>query len=258
VTQTPKDDLTSSNAKTAVVTGASSGIGEATARQLRAEGFDVVIGARRKDRLAAVGEEIGARAIRLDVTDLESVESFASQVETCHVLVNNAGGALGLDPIEHGSDDDWLEMYDRNVMSVLRMSRAFIPKLVESGDGHIVNIGSVAGRHVYSGGGGYTAAKHAERAVSKTLRGELLGRPVRVTEIQPGLVETEFSVVRFGGDQARADAVYEGMTPLTADDIADCVTWICTRQSHVNVDEMVVTPRSQVLGFGQQVFREGV
>jgi NADP-dependent 3-hydroxy acid dehydrogenase YdfG len=177
---------------TAVVTGASAGIGAATARRLRAAGFDVVIGARRLDRLQKVADEIGARALPLDVTDPTSVDDFAAAVASCSVLVNNAGGALGLDRVADSSDAQWAEMYDRNVLSVLRMCRALLPRLVASGDGRIVNIGSVAGFHVYEGGAGYTAAKHAARAVTRTLRGELLGQPVRVIEISPGLVETEF------------------------------------------------------------------
>jgi NADP-dependent 3-hydroxy acid dehydrogenase YdfG len=241
---------------TAVVTGASAGIGAATARHLRSAGFDVVIGARRMDRLNEVADGIGARALALDVTDSASVEAFAAAVQSCSVLVNNAGGALGLDRVADSSDDQWSEMYERNVLSILRMTRALLPKLVASGNGRIVNIGSVAGFHVYEGGGGYTAAKHGARAVTRTLRGELLGQPVRVIEISPGLVETEFSQVRFGGDEQRAAAVYEGVTPLSAEDIADCVTWAVTRPPHVNVDEVVVTARAQVLGFGQQIHRE--
>jgi NADP-dependent 3-hydroxy acid dehydrogenase YdfG len=168
------------------------------------------------------------------------------------------GAKIGLGSVADGDDGEWLEMYERNVMSVLRMSRALLPKIISSGNGHIVNIGSVAGIFHYPGGGGYVAAKHAERAVTKTLRGELVEHPVRVTEIQPGLVETEFSVVRFGGDEQKAKAVYEGMDPLTAADIADCVAWAVTRPPHVNIDEMQVTPQAQVLGFGQHVVRKGV
>jgi NADP-dependent 3-hydroxy acid dehydrogenase YdfG len=241
---------------TAVVTGASAGIGAATARSLRSAGFDVVIGARRMDRLNEVADEIEARALPLDVTDAASVDAFAAAVESCSVLVNNAGGALGLDRIADSSDEHWSEMYQRNVLSILRMTRALLPKLITSGDGRVANIGSVAGFHVYEGGGGYTAAKHAARAVTRTLRGELLGQPVRVIEISPGLVETDFSLVRFGGDEQRAAAVYEGVTALSPEDIADCVTWAVTRPPHVNVDEIVVTARAQVLGFGQQIHRE--
>jgi NADP-dependent 3-hydroxy acid dehydrogenase YdfG len=241
-----------------VITGASAGIGAATARQLSAAGFDVVIGARRLERLEEVAAETGSKAMQLDVTDAASVQRFCDQVPACHVLVNNAGGALGLGSVAEGDDAQWIEMYERNVMSVLRMTRALLPKIIESGNGHIVNIGSVAGLFHYPGGGGYVAAKHAERAVTKTLRGELVEHPVRVTEIQPGMVETEFSLVRFDGDEAKARAVYEGVDALSADDIADCITWAVTRPPHVNIDEMMVTPQAQVLGFGQQVVRRGV
>jgi NADP-dependent 3-hydroxy acid dehydrogenase YdfG len=241
-----------------VITGASAGIGAATAQQLVGAGFHVVIGARRQDRLHEVARATGARALPLDVTDAESVERFCAQIPECAVLVNNAGGALGLSSVSDGTDAQWLEMYERNVMSVLRMTRALLPKIIASGNGHIVNIGSVAGVFHYAGGGGYVAAKHAERAVTKTLRGELVEQPVRVTEIQPGLVETEFSLVRFGGDEQKAKAVYDGVDALTAADIADCVTWAVTRPRHVNIDEMMVTPQSQILGFGQQVVRKSV
>jgi NADP-dependent 3-hydroxy acid dehydrogenase YdfG len=242
--------------RTAVVTGASSGIGAATARRLRTAGFDVIVGARRIDRLEQLAQDIGAKAVPLDVSDTDSVAAFCEQIESCNVLVNNAGGAFGLDPVEAGDEDEWTKMYDVNVIGIMRMCRGLIPKLEQSGDGHIVNIGSVASRFVYPGGGGYTAVKHAERAVTQTLRGELLGRPIRVTDIQPGMVETEFSLVRFGGDKEKADAVYEGVDALTADDIADCIAWAITRPSHVNIDEMMVTPRQQVLGFGQQIVRD--
>ncbi|MEY2397808.1 MAG: hypothetical protein QOJ00_982 [Actinomycetota bacterium] len=229
----------------AVVTGASSGIGAATARQLAASGFDVVLGARRMDRLEAVAAEIGGRALPLDVTDTSSVEAFCAQVADCRVLVNNAGGALGRDRFEDADDEEWRWMYDANVMGTMRMTRALMPALVASGDGHVVMIGSIAGHEAYAGGAGYNAVKFALRAATKVLRLELLGRPVRVTSIDPGMVDTEFSVVRFHGDEARAAAVYEGMTPLTADDVADCITFAVTRPSHVNIDTMIVMPRDQ-------------
>ena len=229
----------------AVITGASSGIGAATATRLAAEGFDVVVGARRLDRLRAVAEPLGALALTLDVTDPASVEAFCAQIPDCSLLVNNAGGALGRDPIAEADEADWQAMYDSNVLGVLRMTKALLPKLVASGDGHVVNIGSFAAHEPYPGGGGYNAAKFAVRAVMSVLRQELLGEPVRVTEIDPGMVETEFSLVRFGGDQAKADAVYDAMTPLTAADIADCVAWVATRPSHVNIDQIVVLARDQ-------------
>lgn len=229
----------------AVITGASSGIGAATATRLAAEGFDVVVGARRLDRLRAVAEPLGALALTLDVTDSASVEAFCAQIPDCSLLVNNAGGALGRDPIAEADEDDWQAMYDSNVLGVLRMTKALLPKLVASADGHVVTIGSIAAHEPYPGGGGYNAAKFAVRAVMSVLRQELLGEPVRVTEIDPGMVETEFSLVRFGGDQAKADAVYDAMTPLTAADIADCVAWVATRPSHVNIDQIVVLARDQ-------------
>ena len=232
-------------ARTAVVTGASSGIGAATARRLAAEGFDVVVGARRLDRLQEVAREVGGRALRLDVADTASVEAFAGQIPECSVLVNNAGGALGLTPLAEADDEQWRWMYDVNVLGTMRVTRALLPKLVTSGDGVIVNVGSVAGVEVYDGGSGYTAVKHALRAVTETLRLELVGQPVRVCEVAPGAVETEFSIVRFGGDTARAAKVYEGMTPLVADDVADCIAFAVTRPPHVNIDFLLVKPRDQ-------------
>jgi NADP-dependent 3-hydroxy acid dehydrogenase YdfG len=229
----------------AVVTGASSGIGAATVRLLRDTGFDVVAGARRVDRLLEVTEPVGARGLALDVTDQDSVDTFCASVSRCSVLVNNAGGALGLQPAAEADDDQWQRMYDTNVMGTVRMTRALLPHLEASGQGHIVNIGSIAGLETYPGGAGYNAAKHALRAVTQVLRQELLGRPVRVSEIDPGMVETEFSLVRFDGDADRAAAVYEGVEPLTADDVAECITWVVTRPPHVNIDQLVVKPLDQ-------------
>lgn len=229
----------------AVVTGASSGIGAATARRLCADGFEVVAGARRQDRLHEVTDSINARALPLDVCDTSSVETFCAEIPTCHLLVNNAGGALGLAPVAQADEEHWRWMYDANVLGVMRMTRALLPKLVASGDGHIVIVGSIAGHEPYPGGAGYNAAKFGVRAVAGVLRQELLGQPVRVTEIDPGMVETDFSVVRFSGDQDRADSVYEGVEPLVADDIADCIAWAVTRPSHVNIDQILVKPRDQ-------------
>jgi NADP-dependent 3-hydroxy acid dehydrogenase YdfG len=233
------------SAGTAVVTGASSGIGMATARRLSAEGFDVALGARREDRLRALAAELGGRAIRLDVTDPESVERFCAAVPDCRVLINAAGGAIGRDRVEDASDDDWRLMYESNVMGSLRMTRGLLPALEASGDGHVVMVGSIAGYEPYAGGGGYNAAKFAVRAMTRVLRLELLGRPIRVTEVDPGMVKTEFSVVRFRGDERAADAVYEGMTPLTGEDVADCIAFAVTRPSHVNIDTLVVLARDQ-------------
>jgi NADP-dependent 3-hydroxy acid dehydrogenase YdfG len=229
----------------AVVTGASSGIGAATARRLVAEGFSVVMGARREDRLRALADKIGARAVPLDVTVPASVEEFAAAVAECRVLVNCAGGALGLDRVEEADEDEWRRMHEVNVLGVLRMTKALLPAIEASGDGMVVMVGSIAAYEPYPGGGGYNAAKFALRAMTKALRLELLGRPIRVCEIDPGLVETEFSVVRFHGDTERAAAVYEGLTPLTADDVADCIAFVATRPSHVNIDTLVVLARDQ-------------
>ncbi|MGH8969417.1 MAG: SDR family NAD(P)-dependent oxidoreductase [Actinomycetes bacterium] len=232
---------------TAVVTGASSGIGEATARRLAAEGFDVVAAARRRDRIDVLCREIGARPATLDVTSPESVAALASGIPDCQVLVNNAGLALGLDPVAEADVEEWRRMYDVNVLGALRMTQALLPRLVASGAGHVVIMGSTAGRIVYEGGGGYTAAKHGATALAETLRLELLGQPVRVTEIAPGMVATEeFSLTRFRGDAERAAGVYSGVEePLTADDIADCVAWCVTRPSHVDIDLLVVKPLAQ-------------
>ena len=231
--------------KVAVVTGASAGIGAATAEALAGAGFHVVLGARRLDRLRALAAPLGGEARPLDVTDAASVEAFAARLGSVHLLVNNAGGALGLDAIAEAVDERWRTMFETNLMGTVRMVRALLPKLEASGDGHVINVGSVAGFEVYPGGAGYTAAKHGVEAFTRTLRLELLGRPVRVTEVAPGLVETEFSLVRFAGDAERAEKVYAGMRPLTAADVADCIVWAATRPSHVNVDKIVVRPRDQ-------------
>lgn len=234
------------HSRVAVVTGASSGIGAAAARALSEHGFTVVVGARRRDRLAAVAAAIGARALPLDVTEPASVAAFAAELPSVvHLLVNNAGGALGLEPIAETDEAKWLWMYEANVLGTLRMTQALLPRLLASGDGHVINVGSIAGFETYAGGAGYTGAKHAVRAFTRTLRQELLGKPVRVTEVDPGLVETEFSRVRFAGDEARAAGVYRGLTPLRAEDVADCIAWAASRPSHVNIDEIVVRPRDQ-------------
>ena len=230
----------------AVVTGASAGIGAATASALAAAGFDVVIGARRLDRLEKIAADVGALALPLDVADAESVRAFAERVPDVRVLVNNAGGAIGREPVAEADEDAWRRMWEVNFLGTVRVTRAFLPALERSGDGHVVIVGSIAGFEPYANGAGYTAAKHAERALAKTLRLELLGKPIRVTEVNPGLVGgTEFSVVRFGGDLERARKVYEGLTPLGPEDVADCIAWAVTRPSHVNVDEIVVRPRDQ-------------
>ncbi len=231
--------------RTAVITGASSGIGAATARALAGEGYRTVLGARRLDRLEALAAEIGGEAIALDVTDPDSVRAFAAALDSCDVLVNNAGGALGLDSIEAADEDKWLGMYESNVLGQMRMTRALLPRLIESGDGHVVGITSIAAIEPYVGGAGYNAAKHAQRAMLRVLRQELLGQPVRVTEVAPGMVETEFSLVRFDGDEAAAAKVYEGMRPLSAEDVAECIRWALAQPPHVNIDEIIVRPRDQ-------------
>ncbi|GAB3855895.1 SDR family NAD(P)-dependent oxidoreductase [Nocardioides maradonensis] len=232
----------------AVVTGASSGIGAATARRLATEGYDVICAARRTDRIEALAAEIGGRAVACDVTDEADVARLAEAVgPRLNVLVNNAGGAFGLSPVAEADADEWRRMYEVNVVGLMRVTRALLPALIASGDGLILNIGSTAGRGVYEGGAGYTAAKHGTKAVTQTLRLELFDQPVRVSEVAPGMVHTEeFALVRFGGDQARADAVYQGVAePLVAEDIADAVAWIATRPAHVNIDELVIKPRAQ-------------
>jgi len=235
------------NRGVAVVTGASSGIGAATAHRLSKEGFAVVLGARRLDRLQEVANSVGGRALELDVTDADSVDRFVAEIPECRVLVNNAGGAIGLDPIETSADADWEWMFETNVLGTVRTTRGLLPALEASGDGHVVMMGSVAGIEAYPGGAGYNAAKFSIRAFTQVLRLELLGRPIRVTEVDPGMVETEFSVVRFRGDAERAAKVYEGVDALSADDVADCVAFAVTRPAHVNLDQIVITSRDQAL-----------
>jgi NADP-dependent 3-hydroxy acid dehydrogenase YdfG len=233
---------------TAVVTGASSGIGAATARRLAHEGFDVVAAARRRDRLddlAASGSRI--RAVTLDVTSPLSVAELAAGIDDVAVLVNNAGGAIGTEPIEHADPADWQRMYETNVIGVLRVTQALLPALERGAGGHVVVTGSIAGHLVYEGGAGYTAAKHGATALVETLRLELNGRPVRVSEIAPGMVHTEeFSLVRMRGDAAAAERVYAGVDhPLSAEDVADCIAFAVTRPAHVNIDLLVVKPLAQ-------------
>ncbi|MEW2452343.1 SDR family NAD(P)-dependent oxidoreductase [Streptomyces parvulus] len=242
----------SAASRIAVVTGASSGIGAATARQLAAAGYRVVLTARRKDRIEALAEEIEAAghqatAYPLDVTDREAVDEFATAFKTIGVLVNNAGGALGADPVATGDPEDWRRMYETNVLGTLNLTQALLPKLEASGDGTVVVVSSTAGFATYEGGAGYVAAKHAEHVLAETLRLEIVGRPVRVVEIAPGLVKTdEFALTRFAGDEDRAAKVYEGVAaPLTADDVAETITWAVTRPAHVNIDLLVVRPRAQ-------------
>jgi NADP-dependent 3-hydroxy acid dehydrogenase YdfG len=238
--------------RTAVVTGASSGIGAATARRLAEAGFRVVLTARRTERIAALADELKrdghqAQAQPLDVTDRAAVDAFAAGLGSCHVLVNNAGGALGADPVASGDPADWRAMYEVNVLGVLHMTQALLPALRGSGDGTVVVVSSTAGHATYEGGGGYVAAKHGAHVLAETLRLEICGEPVRVLEIAPGMVKTEeFALTRFGGDSERAAGVYRGVAePLTAEDVADAIGWAVTRPSHVNVDLLVLRPRAQ-------------
>ena len=231
----------------ALVTGASSGIGAATARALAAAGHEVVCAARRSDRIAALAAEIDGRAVTCDVTDDDSVAALAAEVgDRLDVLVNNAGGAHGLDPVAAADIEDWRTMYEVNVLGTLRVTQALLPSLV-AGEGIIVNVGSTAGRVSYEGGAGYTAAKHGLATMTETMRLELVDQPVRITEIAPGMVHTEgFSLTRFKGDAERAEQVYAGVAePLVAEDVADAIAWMSTRPPHVNVDLLVIKPRAQ-------------
>ncbi len=237
--------MTSPKQPVAVVTGASAGIGEATARTLAAQGFHVVAVARRADRIEALAADIGGTAIVADVTDDAAIADLAAALDQVDVLVNNAGGAKGLEPVAEADLEHWRWMWETNVLGTLRVTRALLPKLIDSGDGLIVTVTSIAAMEIYDGGSGYTAAKHAQGALHRTLRGELLGKPVRLTEIAPGAVETEFSLVRFDGDRQRADSVYTGITPLTATDVAEVIGFVASRPSHVNLDQIIIRPRDQ-------------
>lgn len=244
--------------KIAVVTGASSGIGEATARALALQGYEVVCAARRGDRISRLAAQIGGRAVTCDVTDEASVALLARSVgNRLDVLVNNAGAAYGQSPVADSEPGDWRRMFEVNVLGTLHVTRALLPALLASGDAVIINMGSTAGHEVYERGGGYTVSKRYVATFTSALRQELLGKPVRVTEIAPGMVKTEeFSLVRFGGDREKADAVYAGVNaPLTAEDIARCITWVVESPSHVNVDLLVVRPRAQFSQY--EVVRQG-
>jgi len=233
--------------RVAVVTGASSGIGAATARALSGAGFRVVCAARRTDRIEALASEIGGTPVTCDVTSDADVQALADAAgPQVAVLVNNAGGAVGIDRIEGATPEVWQQMYDVNVLGVLRVTRALLPALRAAADAIVVNVGSTAGQGVYVGGGGYAVAKHGLHALSGTLRLELNGEPIRVTEIAPGMVRTEeFSLNRLG-DAARADAVYADVDePLVAEDVAEAIRWVATLPRHVNVDELVLRPVAQ-------------
>jgi NADP-dependent 3-hydroxy acid dehydrogenase YdfG len=231
--------------RVAVVTGASSGIGAASVRALAAAGFRTVSAARRFERCEALAAEVGGKAARLDVTDDVSVREFVSGLDEVDLVVHSAGGALGLDRVEDSDLERWRWMFEANVLGVVRLTQALLPKLRASRAGHIVVLGSIAGFEVYPGGAGYTAAKHAVNAVCRTLRLELNGEPIRITEIAPGMVETEFSQVRFGGDVERAAGVYRGLSPLSAQDVAEVVAFCATRPPHVDIDQVVLRPVDQ-------------
>ena len=242
--------------KVVLVTGASSGIGAACARAFAAQGAKVLVAARRLDRVQALATElqkehgVAARAVQLDVRDQGAVEkamaSLPPEWEAIEVLVNNAGLSRGLDKLHEGNLQDWEEMIDTNVKGLLYVSRAVIPGMVKRGVGHIINLGSIAGVEAYPGGNVYCATKAAVRLLSMGLRMDLLGTPLRVTNIAPGMVESEFSAVRYRGDQAQADKTYEGFTPLAPDDIADAIVYAATRPPHVNIVEMLITSQAQV------------
>lgn len=234
-------------ARTALVTGASSGIGAATARRLATDGFEVVVIGRRGIRCEQLADEIGGRALRVDITDERSVEALAEAVPSLDVLVNNAGGAIGTESVESADPADWRKMYEVNVLGTLRVVQAMLPALRSEGGGTVVTVTSTAAETAYEGGGGYCAAKFGERALVDTLRLELSGCPVRVVDIAPGMVRTEdFALNRYRGDQAAADRVYEGVDgPLTAEDVAECIAFACGLPQHVNVDRLVVRPLAQ-------------
>lgn len=245
--------------KIAIITGASSGIGEATAFALAEAGCHLALGARRSEKLEKVAEKIRQTfKVRvftnaLDVTQTPQIDAFVAATQKefgrMDILVNNAGLAKGTDLLIDGKEQDWETMLETNVLGVMKITRAVLkPMLSQSEGGHIINLGSMAGLIYYSGGSAYCASKHALRAVTGVLRHELLGKPIRITSIDPGLVETEFSVVRFSGDADKAKNVYQGMTPLVAEDIAQCIVFAASRPKHVNVDQLVVTPLDQAQG----------
>jgi NADP-dependent 3-hydroxy acid dehydrogenase YdfG len=249
--------------KWVLITGASSGFGAAAARAFAAEKANLLLGARRLDRLEKVAEEarkLGspqAHAQVLDVARTESVEKFVlwarEKTKSIDVLINNAGGAHGLDPVISGKDEDWEAMFQSNVLGVLRMVRAVVPLMPRDAGSSILNIGSVASRSVYEGGAAYCGAKAAELRITQTLRLELNGTGIRIGTLDPGLAKTEFSVVRFKGDTARADKVYQGVNPLVPEDIAETLVWMASRPPHVNIDEMIIKCVDQAATF--KVFR---
>lgn len=235
---------TSTDQKVAVVTGASGGIGAATAAALAEDGWQVIVAARRKDKLDAVAAEIGGTAIELDVTSEESVATFVDQIDRIDLLVNNAGGAKGMDSIAEADLDDWSWMYEVNVLGTVRLTKALLDKLIAN-EGHVINIGSMASFTAYPGGAGYNAAKFGEGALTRVLRLEHVGDPIRVTQIDPGRVETDFSLVRFKGDREKAAAVYADKLNLSAADVAEAIRWAASQPAHVNIDRIHIMPRDQ-------------
>lgn len=230
--------------RVAVVTGGSAGIGAAAARALAKDGWRVVVAARRLDRCRAVAEGIGGVAAELDVTDQGSVDRLAAQLERVDLVVNNAGGAKQLDYLRDANDADWEWMFATNVMGTMRVTRALYPQLRES-EGLVINIGSVAGTDAYKGGAGYNAAKYGLRGATRAFRREEADQRIRVTEIDPGRVKTDFSLNRFAGDQEKADAVYEGKLNLSAEDVAEAIRWVASLPPHVNIDSLNIMPVDQ-------------
>lgn len=234
--------------RVAVVTGASAGIGEATAKTLAAQGFHVICVARRPGPIGALAAEIDGTAIVADVTDAAAVAALAERLDRVDVLVNNAGGARGLESVADADIENWRWMWESNVLGTLHVTKALLPKLIDSGDGLIVTVTSIAALETYDNGSGYTTAKHAQGVLHRTLRSELFGKPVRLTEVAPGMVKTDFSLNRFDGDAERAEKVYAGVEPLVAEDIAEVIGFVASRPAHVDLDLIVVRPRDQVTG----------
>lgn len=234
--------------RVAVVTGASAGIGEATAKTLAAQGFHVICVARRPGPIEALAAEIDGTAIVADVTDADAVAALAQRLDRVDVLINNAGGARGLESVAEADIENWRWMWESNVLGTLQVTKALLPKLIDSGDGLIVTVTSIAAVEIYDNGSGYTAAKHAQGVLHRTLRSELFGKPVRLTEVAPGMVKTDFSLNRFDGDAERAEKVYAGVDPLVAEDIAEIIGFVASRPAHVDLDLIVVRPRDQVTG----------
>lgn len=231
-----------------LITGATSGIGQACARAFAEQGANLTVTGRRTDRLQALAKDLtgSIRVLPFDVTDRAATQTALHDLPAPDVVVNNAGLASGLGPLQAGDFADWDAMLDTNVKGLLNVSRTLLPGMVERGSGHVINIGSIAGHEVYPGGAVYCASKHATDALTKGMRQDLIGTGVKVSTVDPGMVETEFSTVRFGGDTDRASKVYEGMDPLTPADVADAVVWIADRPAHVQIAEVIIFPTAQV------------